>query len=105
MRPDVPCDPVLDLSPSQPQTDDSITPATGAGSHAGPEPPPLQWDWVLGGILIAFIVLDVALVLAKRPTISQRLKHADRRRPWIKWLTAGAMILGWLHFFQGVLWN
>lgn len=94
----------LGLTSSQGEPDATVVvEEAGAGSYAAPEP--VQWDWVLGGILIAFIVLEAVLIAGKKLTISQRLRNADRRRPWIKWLTAAVMGLGWLHFFQGVLWN
>lgn len=91
------------MSPQDQPAAPGVIEEAGAGSHAAPEP--MRWDGVLGGILIAFVVLDVVLVFAKKLTISQRLRNADRRRPWVKWLTAGAMLLGWLHFFRGWLWN
>ena len=60
--------------------------------------------WLLLGLALAVIAIDVVLLKTGRPTMSQWAKRITRGRPW--WKAFGLSVIGvtlWHLFFGGPL--
>lgn len=62
-------------------------------------------DWMIIGLLVLITIFELWALWHHRNTISQRIQHASKRFPWLKWIAGaiGLSILGW-HLFMGFPW-